>query len=344
MDTPVTSASDEARVQPDTSRTLHGSSLEAALRAGKHRGGGLDADSLAGLDLSGLNLSEVDLSGLDLSGCNLLKTDLRNADLAGTDITGAELTGADLRGANLERVQAAGAGLGMADLSGAHVFQADLSGAVLTGAKLTNTNLNFANLRGARMRQANMEKADFTSADLREAEMSLCQVRGAVFNNADFRGARLRAVAGFERALWYGVDIRDINFAGAYRLRRHVIDENYLKEVREGGRWQRAMYNIWWLTSDCGRSLLRWCGLITITTAFFAAAFAISGVHLNHHEAGVVTYFYYSVVTLTTLGYGDIVPDTSMGQILVILEVCFGYLMLGGLISIFANKLARRGE
>jgi hypothetical protein len=84
---------------------------------------------------------------------------------------------------------------------------------------------------------------------------------------------------------------------------------------------------------------------VTLAVAVaFTVLFAVVGVRIDNHDPGIITHFYYSVVTLTTLGYGDIVPNSTLGQILVIVEVCIGYMMLGGLISIFANKLARRGE
>jgi hypothetical protein len=169
-------------------------------------------------------------------------------------------------------------------------------------------------------------------------------VAHACFNDADLRGARLRAVTGFRSAQWYGTDIRDINFAGAYQLRRHVVDENYLREFRESGRLQRGLYGIWWLTSDCGRSLGRWTAVILAVAVVFTALFGVVGVRVGNYDPGIITYFYYSVVTLTTLGYGDIVPNSTLGQVLVIVEVCIGYMMLGGLMSIFANKMARRGE
>jgi len=51
---------------------------------------------------------------------------------------------------------------------------------------------------------------------------------------------------------------------------------------------------------------------------------------------------YYSVVTFTTLGFGDITPKTLGSAYWVMAEVVNGYLALGGLISILANKLARR--
>ena len=51
---------------------------------------------------------------------------------------------------------------------------------------------------------------------------------------------------------------------------------------------------------------------------------------------------YYSVVTFTTLGFGDIVPKTPAAAWWVMTEVILGYIMLGGLISIFATKLSRR--
>jgi hypothetical protein len=51
---------------------------------------------------------------------------------------------------------------------------------------------------------------------------------------------------------------------------------------------------------------------------------------------------YFSLVTFTTLGFGDVTPITVAARRWVMLEVIIGYIMLGGLISIFASKLARR--
>ena len=43
-----------------------------------------------------------------------------------------------------------------------------------------------------------------------------------------------------------------------------------------------------------------------------------------------------------SLGFGDIVPLTKLARLAVGIEVVLGYIMLGGLIAIFATKLARR--
>ena len=65
---------------------------------------------------------------------------------------------------------------------------------------------------------------------------------------------------------------------------------------------------------------------------------------LIHPEVAhtVLTPYYYSIVTFTTLGFGNLVPLNLSAQIAIAVEVLFGYIMLGGLISILANKLARR--
>ena len=63
----------------------------------------------------------------------------------------------------------------------------------------------------------------------------------------------------------------------------------------------------------------------------------------QHLEFNFLTMFYYSVVTFTTLGFGDIIPKTSTAALCVTVEVILGYVMLGGLITIFASKLSRRG-
>jgi len=54
------------------------------------------------------------------------------------------------------------------------------------------------------------------------------------------------------------------------------------------------------------------------------------------------TYFYYSIVTFTTLGFGDVTPKTNFGMFVIVLEVVIGYFTLGTMISVLANKIARR--
>jgi len=304
--------------------------------------------SLAGRDLRNMDFTGVDLEGADLSGCNLTGAQLFRARLKGANLSKArldqaELSGADLTDAHLEEASAEGVGLGMAILHRARLFQCRLAGATFSKADLSGADLRCADLRGARFRETNLTGTDFTSADLREASLSQSTVTGASFRNALIQDARLRALKGFQRADWIGVDIHNINFAGAYRLRRHVIDENYLKEFRESSRVARLLYAVWWATSDCGRSIFRWGLWIAALTLFFAWLYSLVGVDYGPHPTALSP-LYFSVVTFTTLGFGDVVPATPAAQLVAMTEVLFGYIMLGGLLSIFSNIIARRGD
>ncbi len=299
--------------------------------------------SLEGLDFSGKDLSGEDLSGANLKKAKFFRAKLRGTILVGADLSGADFTGADLEGANLEGARAEAAGFGMANLKGAKLFNARLRYATFTKANLEGADLRCADLREARFREALLKKADFSAADLREAHLNLADVSQASFRDADLRGAHLRMLRGYQTANWIGTDIRDINFAGAYLVRRHILDENYLEEFRQQGRWAKVLYYLWWLTSDCGRSLKRWCFLILLQVLFFAGLYHLIGVDYGKYPTPLSP-LYYSVVTLTTLGYGDVIPNSMPGQIVAICEVITGYVMLGGLLAIFTNRLARRAD
>ena len=85
-------------------------------------------------------------------------------------------------------------------------------------------------------------------------------------------------------------------------------------------------------------------GMWTVAIAvFFALAYGFVAVDYGDYETAISP-FYYSVVTLTTLGYGDVLPASVPAQIVAMCEVVLGYVMLGGLLSIFSNKMARRAE
>jgi uncharacterized protein YjbI with pentapeptide repeats len=303
----------------------------------------LDKADLRNADLTGRDLSAVDLSGCDLSGVRLFRANLKNANLQDANLEGAELAGADLEGANLDRANARRAGFGLANLQGASLVNADLRDASLTQANLHGANLHCVNFSHARLREADLSWSDLSEANLSHADLSLSNVEGANFSNSDLRQARLRMLRQFKKANWIGVDIRDINFAGAYLMHREISDQNFLYEFRSYSRLSALLYYPWWLTCDCGRSMLRWCFWIGVQSLFFAWLFTFVGIDYGNYQTPLSP-FYFSVVTLTTLGFGDVVPTTLGAQLVVITEVTMGYIMLGGLLSIFSNKLARRAD
>jgi len=126
-------------------------------------------------------------------------------------------------------------------------------------------------------------------------------------------------------------------------ISRKIKDDLYLLDFRKK---HPCWFFVWKLSADCGRSFLRWTFWSILLAVGFALIFwflGSSSFEIRHlSTSSFWTMLYYSVVTFTTLGFGDVVPKTFIASICVMFEVIFGYIMLGGLISIFANKLARR--
>jgi len=133
-------------------------------------------------------------------------------------------------------------------------------------------------------------------------------------------------------------------------LRRYIDDEQWIRSWRESIWWRKPLFVIWELSSHCGRSIGLWAfwsaliafGYAVIYSWFLSNSVAFSVDKLSDTKPGFRGYLYYSVVTLTTLGYGDIVPLTGTARLVVGAEVVTGYIMLGGLVSIFATKFATR--
>ena len=320
--------------------------LVALVRAGEPvdlRGAWLVDADLSGVDLSGQDLSGADLSRARLDGATLLLTDFTGATLFDADLAGAEATGAIFRGASLAQARAAGAGFGRADFCGADLVGARFPGASLTQATLDHVDARTADFADARLCGASIEHSDFTRASLRGADLEDARVEGSCFQRADLRSAAFRGVSGYPSADWVGADLRDADFCGAYLLRREAIDQNFLWEFRRKSRTNAALYLIWKATSDCGRSVTRWAAWTAFIACVFAAIYCVVPIDFGSDETWLSP-LYFSVVTLTTLGYGDALPTDVVSQAVVMVQVVIGYVMLGGLLSIFATKMASRGE
>jgi hypothetical protein len=123
---------------------------------------------------------------------------------------------------------------------------------------------------------------------------------------------------------------------------KKMKDDLFLMKYKEK---HKITHFLWWIFADCGRSFFRWALWSILFAVLFAYLFFSMGTEafsVSKLSFSFETMLYYSVVTFTTLGFGDVIPNTVEASRLVMLEVILGYIMLGGLISILANKLARR--
>lgn len=206
----------------------------------------------------------------------------------------------DLRGVPL-----AGANLERADLRGIELYGADLSGANLTAAKLDDSHLSEADLRGTRLAWASMKD---TFVDNVEFD-----------TNTDF----------------LGVPLYQINFNLAALLQEHARTQQRIAHLQRRHPWLAKWL---WLTCDYGRSLRRWLVWVAGVIVLFGAAYSVMQGQLKEAD----TFFdclYFSFVTFSTLGYGDISPITKLAKAVVILEVSIGYMMGGLLVAILAKRL-----
>ncbi len=294
-------------------------------------------------DLTAVDLSGCNLSNFNFSGSQLFKANFENTELYGADLSKADCTGANFNGANLSESKMVQTGLGHSLLIRANLFNADIRESTFTGANLTESDFRSANLCGARLRDTILRGADFTATDLSDTDLTNASVISSEFKESNLQNAVLCNLEGFRDANWIGADVRLVNFSGAYRIRREIMDQNYLDEFRKQGKLHEVIYQIWWFTSDCGRSMIRWGGLTLFQMLFFALIYKFVAVDYGDYPTGISN-IYHSVVTMTTLGYGDTLPMSITAQVVVMIQVVLSYVMLGGFMALLTNKLARRAE
>lgn len=278
-------------------------------------------------ELQGISLRERDLRGIDLKRANL-----QSSDLSYSTLTNAQLAEADLEGSLIN----------MADCEKASFFGANLQGADPYRVNLRNAILLEANLRDASLREANIKGAD---------------LRGAIFIGTNVTMIKYNRWAKYR-------SIRLNGCFGSPRFKRFAEDQEFIEELRAAW-WRKPIYWLWLVFADCGRSMILWATWSVLSAGLFGAIY--SGLHCKMFNylpwipewfknllvdatpvlelppsATWFTPYYFSIVTFTTLGFGDVTPTNLAGEIWVTAEVILGYVMLGGLISIFSTKLARR--
>lgn len=304
---------------------------------------------LRGLDfcdakLDGRDLAEIDLSNCDFFNASFVKTNLKKTVFCGADLAHATMREAALYKSNLAKAYLQEADLRGADLSSSFCQKTDFRGANLSGANLTG-----ADLRGADFSQCDLRDADLTRADITGAKFSFAQLAGANITHLIY--GEVRGMAGH----YYGLRGIEATYGNAIFV-RDAKDQDYIDTLyqaildKEPGLIRKIdllFFRAWGLI-DHGRSLLKVSFYAFIIATFYGLIYSLDmhlGWQIMDYSNSAKTWFtpfYYSVVTYTTLGFGDVTADSLFGEIFVISEVILGYFTLGLLLAILANTIARR--
>lgn len=289
---------------------------------------------------------EPDLEGVTINVNTVYGTSLLQRDL-GTGRISVNLCGVNFRKTNLNRAVLSNVNIQEAEFQRASLDYANLRRSYLTNSRFSGASLCGTDLRQCQLWYADFQGASLLAADLSKSDLWCSDLRGACLSNANFESANVAEIlfdSRFNQTNFQG--IRVSTCFGSQMFKSFAQDQDYLEELRASGGWGRFRFWIWWISADCGRSFVRW-GLLSLGMAIaFGIVYYFMGAKHIKPEAplpfSLITMVYYSVVTFTTLGFGDVKPQTELAASIVMVEVMLGYVMLGGLVSIFANKVARR--
>ena len=312
-----------------------------------------------------------------LNDASFVNAFLMRANLANAKLERAHLEHAILDETHLENAYFMGAHLEHADLWKAHlenaIFEeAHLENAHLGNAHLENASLKKAHLGNAHLRLAHLENALLREAHLENADLERAYLRGSNFSNAFLQGTNFRkAIVDGETLIWgckinkRGIkekDYTDFAGVGLYSARvqpqiKQLLEYNIRKSNwslwyrgKSEKKWVVKLHQLvtspvrwFWSISDYGlrtwRIILWFFGLaIVFAFAYFLSPNCVMVYGRVGEIRGFVHALYFSVVTMTTLGFGDIAanPDSWQGQVLLMVQVIFGYVLLGALVTRFA--------
>lgn len=284
------------------------------------------AEQLEALARSGHSLEGFALKGANLEGINLVNR--------------GEHHGFDLRQVDLYR----------ANLQGAHLFMADLRNASLMKANLCEANLHYANLTDANLLGTRLTDARIENIIWGEQLLQEKRAHQALREN----NSRL-AIDYFEQAEEICRNIRTVaQQQGLVDMAGHFFYKEMTMKRKQHPRLslKRLLSKSVDLTCGYGERptnviVFAWLVIFISTFAFYLFGVSEQGQLINWAQPSVdgrlhdiATCLYYSVVTFTTLGYGDIVPIGN-SRLFAALEAFIGSFSLALFVVVFVKKMTR---
>jgi len=255
------------------------------------------------------------------------------------------------------------------DLTGAVLHLDNGRLAKIRGFHLENANFNGAYLKKSFFVDTQLKNANFINAKLENVELSGAHLEGAKFGSANLKGVRCQSAI-VNASTVFGAcrvdrqtDFRNVALdsvlieQGIKQLLKYNIRRmNWEDWYKEHWFW-RWPVRLFWAMSDYGMSTVRVVGVFFLLALLFAAVYMnwaywappgivsnlvvrpeVGETALHYFGRALIRPVYFSVVTMTTLGFGDMYANKGSiaGHVILAVQVILGYVLLGALITRFA--------
>jgi uncharacterized protein YjbI with pentapeptide repeats len=332
--------------------------------------------NLKNVNAKGANFRKAYLREANLKGAMLLKADFRLANMNEANLQKTHMRYAKFKNVRMEKAQFQEANLRHTDFEHAYAKDADFSNADLKDSTLEFAHLRDCNFRGAYMKRANLKRTFLGGANLRNANLTNATMKYAEFDsksnllNANLLQCKLdystlkNCRHKLDRVV---IQERDGNIVeasdvylnlknyfrgeGLYEISGDYYFREKLMERKMNYSSKKLFNKLLWLKSLAYSAL---CGYgekpyrvilssLVIIFMFGLIYWMFSGLESGTNN-GINWYdnFYFSVVTFTTLGFGDIHPiDSIFIKFCTMLEAFTGAFMIALFVLTFGRRMLR---
>ena len=139
----------------------------------------------------------------------------------------------------------------------------------------------------------------------------------------------------------------------------HILESLYMMKKSEGAHLnsqkkrgkirgleylrKKFPHKIYDFTAGYGFKIWKVARLFLIAVSIFSAInyFLRDYIFKEDTVISVVDSIYFTCITVTTLGYGDIVPVTQVGRLIIVFQVIFGFTIISIFLAALANRILR---
>lgn len=272
------------------------------------------------------------LHGISLKHANLTHLNLvKHGSVRGFDMTGADLYRADLQQAHLYNIILIRANLMKADLSHANIHCAHLEECNLLGVKLNETKIEHIKVGRSVIQEERGKQLDVEGEHKKAKDL---------YEQAEEIYRNLRKTSEYQGLF---------TLAGPF-LRKELTMRRFQEERFSVNRFSSKIVDLFCGYGEDPLRVVIFSWVLIFFSAFFyyffglrfGGNFQVFSVDQSWQEN--VNFFfeclYYSVVTFTTLGYGDFIP-IGFSRLVAALEAFTGSFTIALFVVVFVKKMTR---